>query len=138
MKKTLTLKNPIMINGQAVGEIEYDTNEITAALFAEAEARSKIAAGTKNVTITPSAEFAFALHPYLFFAAAVAVNAAYDFADLERIHGADLIAAMEIGRDFMLGSESPEESTSAEPSETTPELSTPALPSSPDGDSQTL
>ena len=64
MKSTLKLTNPIMINNEKVSELTYDTNEITAAMFSEAEARKKIAAGTKNVSITPTAEFDFSFHLY--------------------------------------------------------------------------
>lgn len=126
MKKILKLSNPIMINNVQVAELAYDTNEITAALFSEAETRKKIAAGSRNVAIVPAAEFDFSLHLYLFFAAVVAVNPGYDFSDVERIHGKDVIEAMTIGRDFILGSEKSAESTSDEQSENTAELSTQA------------
>ena len=126
MKNTLKLTNPIMINNEKVAELTYDTNEITAALFAEAETRKKIAAGSRNVAIVPAAEFDFSLHLYLFFAAVVAVNPGYDFADVERIHGCDVVEAMAIGRDFILKSEKSKGSTSDEQSETTPKPSTQA------------
>ena len=48
---TLTLKNPIMINGTEVKEMTYDINEIDGILFATAEIRKKAAAGMKNVTL---------------------------------------------------------------------------------------
>ena len=51
-KNTLTLKNPIMINGEKVSEMTYDTNEIDGVLFATAENKKKAAAGMKNMTIT--------------------------------------------------------------------------------------
>lgn len=127
MKETLKLKNPIMINNSSVSELTYDTNEITAAMFSEAEARKNVAAN-KNVAIVPAAEFDFSLHLYLFFAAVVAVNPGYDFADVERIHGADVVKAMAIGRDFILGSEKSEGSKSDEPSEPTVKPSTQASP----------
>ena len=129
-KQTMNLINPIMIDNNQVGELTYDSNEITATLFAEADARRKIAAGRKNVTIVPSAEFDYSLHLYLGFAAVIAVNPAYDFTDLERIHGRDVVEAMTIGRDFILASEKSKESSSDEQSETTHEPSTPQLPSS--------
>lgn len=123
MKETLVLKHPIMINNEKVCELSYDTEEITPALFSEAEARKRIAAGNRNVTIIPAAEFDFSLHLYLFFAAVVAVNPQYDFADVERIHGADLREAMTIGRDFILGSGESKENKSEGQSATTPEPS---------------
>lgn len=69
MKGTINLNKPITINGQLVTELTYDTEEITAALFCEADTRRRIDAGVKNVAIIPSAEFDFGLHPYLGMAA---------------------------------------------------------------------
>ena len=126
MKDILKLKNPIVVDGKTVSEMAYDTNEITAAQFAEADIKRKIAAGTKNVAITPAAEFDFSLHVYLGFAAIVAANPSVDFSDVERIHGADLVNVMDIGRNFILQSEVSTPETSDEQSETTAEPSTQA------------
>lgn len=119
--KTLKLKNPIMINGEKVAEMTYDANEIDGILFATAESKRKAAAGLKNTTITPAAEFDFGLHLYLGFAAIVAVNPSYDFSDVERIKGRDVVEVMAIGRNFMLASDqAQQENDSDEPTETTP------------------
>lgn len=123
MKNTLKLANPIMVNNQQVTELTYDTNEITGALFAEADVRRKVAAGTKNVTIVPAVEFDFGLHPYVGFAAVIAVNPQFDFSDLERIHGIDMVKFMEVGRNFLLKSEGSHQENSDEQSETTAKLS---------------
>ncbi|MBO5968602.1 MAG: hypothetical protein J6S14_08910 [Clostridia bacterium] len=133
--ETLKLKNPIKIDGKPVTEVTYDANEIDGILFATAEAKRKTAAGMKNTTLTPAAEFDFGLHLYLGFAAIVAVNPEYDFSDVERMKGGDLREVMHIGRNFMLGSEkeSPE-NDSDEPTETTPESTTQAQPSSNEND----
>jgi hypothetical protein len=123
----LTLKNPIMINGEKVSEVSYDTNEIDGVLFATAEAKKKAAAGMKNMSISAAAEFDFGLHLYLGYAAIIAVNPSYDFSDLERIKGHDTVEVMAIGRNFMLKSdEDVQENDSDEPTETTPESTTPA------------
>ena len=128
---TLTLKNPIMINGEKVSEMKYDINEIDGVLFATAEAKKKAAAGMKNMSVSAAAEFDFGLHLYLGFAAIIAVNPSYDFADLERMKGHDVVEVMAIGRNFMLKSdEASTESDSDEPTETTPESTTPARQSS--------
>ena len=125
--KTLKLKNSIMIDGKEVTEVTYDTNEIDGILFATAESKRKAAAGLKNTSITPAAEFDFGLHLYLGFAAIVAVNPEYDWADVERIKGRDVVEVMGIGRNFMLASDQePQENDSDEPIETTPESTTPA------------
>ena len=125
--KTLKLKNPIMIDGKEVIEVTYDSNEIDGILFATAESKRKAAAGIKNTTITPAAEFDFGLHLYLGFAAIIAVNPSYDFSDVERIKGHDVVEVMAIGRNFMLSSDQEQqENDSDEPIETTPESTTPA------------
>ena len=130
-KNTITLKNPIMINGEKVKELTYDINEIDGVLFATAETKKKAAAGMKNMTIAPAAEFDFSLHLYLGYAAIIAVNPSYDFSDLERIKGADVVEVMKLGRNFMLASDqASQESDSGEPTETTPESTTPAKPTS--------
>ena len=127
MKNTLKLKNPIMINGEKITEVTHDSNEIDGILFATAESKRKAAAGMKNTSITPAAEFDFGLHLYLGFAAIVAVNPSYDFSDVERIKGHDVVEVMAIGRNFMLASDQePQENDSDEPTETTPESTTPA------------
>ncbi len=125
--KTLKLTNPIMINGEKIAELTYDTNEIDGVLFATAETKKKAAAGMKNMTISAAAEFDFALHLYLGYAAIIAVNPTYDFSDLERIKGHDTVEVMGIGRNFMLASDkAAQESDSDAPTETTPESTTPA------------
>ena len=127
MKNTLKLKNPIMINGEKVTEVTHDSNEIDGILFATAESKRKAAAGMKNTSIAPAAEFDFGLHLYLGLAAIVAVNPSYDFSDVERIKGHDVVEVMAIGRNFMLASDQePQENDSDEPTETTPESTTPA------------
>lgn len=125
MTGTFKLHNPIDINGKSHEALAYDTNEITALLFTEAEAKRKSAAGLKNVTITPAVEFDFGLHLYLGFAAIIAKNPECDFTDMERIHGTDLIDIMAVGRNFLLKSEDATLSNSDEPSETTPKPTTP-------------
>ena len=126
-KGTRALKNPIKLDGKEVKEVTYDSNEIDGILFATAESKRKTAAGMKNTSITPAAEFDFGLHLYLGFAAIVAVNPSYDFSDVERIKGRDIVEVMAIGRNFMLASEQEQpQSDSGDPTETTPESTTPA------------
>lgn len=129
--KTLQLKNPIKINGELVDAVTYDANEIDGILFAEAEAKRKMAAGLRNSSITPAVEFDFGLHLYLGFAAIIAVNPKYDFADVERMKGRDVVEVMAIGRNFILKQEAEsQENVSGEHTETMPESITPAQQSS--------
>ena len=126
-KGVLTLKNPVMIDGKSIGEISYDSNEINGTLFVMAEAKKKAAAGMKNTTISPAAEFDTGLHLYLGFAVIIAVNPSYDFSDLERIKGRDVVEVMAIGRNFILTSEQGQQgSGSGGPTEITPESTTQA------------
>lgn len=128
---TLLLKNPIKIDGKEVTAVTYDSNEIDGILFATAEAKKKAAAGMKNTTIAPAAEFDFGLHLYLGFAAIIAANPTYDFSDVERIKGRDTVKVMAIGRNFMLASDKEQqENDSDEHTETTPESTTQAQQSS--------
>lgn len=122
---TLKLRNPIMINGKSVAEVTHDSNEIDGILFAMAESKRKAAAGLKSTSITIAAEFDFGLHLYLGFAAIIAVNPEYDFSDVERMKGRDVVEVMTIGRNFMLASEQErQQNASDEPTETTQESTT--------------
>lgn len=119
MQGIIHLANPIVVNNKPLSELEYNTGEITGQLFCEADAKRRIAAGTKNVSIAPAAEFDYGLHLYLGFAACVAANHELDFSDLERVHGADVVEVMAIGRNFILKSEDSAQSNSDEPIEIT-------------------
>ena len=126
MQNIIKLKKPITIDGKPVSEITYDADEITAVLYAEADAKKKVAAGMKNVSISPAVEFDFGLHLYMGFAAAIAVNPSYTFEDLERVKGADVMAFSNVGRNFLLQSDTSEENNSDERSEATAKPSTQA------------
>lgn len=119
MKGTIKLSNPITINGKQVVALAYDTVGITGALFCEADSRRRFAAGSKNISIAPAAEFDYGLHLYLGYAACVAAAPEVDFADLERIHGEDLVDIMAVGRNFIMKSEDSQQSNSDGPTETT-------------------
>lgn len=105
MDNKLTLKNPITVDGKEVAEVTYDTSAITGALFTEASIRFRTAGGSKNVSTTPVMEFDYAFHLYLGYAAIIAANSTFDWSDLERIHGIDVVYVTEIGRNFILKSE---------------------------------
>lgn len=125
MKKTLTLKNAIMVNNSEIKELEYDADEITAIMFTEAESRRKSAAG-KSSNTAQVAEMDTGLHLYMGFAAILAVNPALDFSDVERMHGVDLVDVMRIGRNFLLKLAESPDGSSAEPSAVTPAPTTQA------------
>jgi len=127
MKKTLTLRNPIKIDGKTVSKLTYDTEEITAQMFAEADASKMRASNSTRGNLSGAVELDYGLHLYLGFAAIKAVNPSYDTADLERIHGYDVMEVMKIGRNFITSrsEESSSPDNSDEQSETMPEPSTP-------------
>lgn len=127
MKGILTLKNPILIDGKQMSKLEYDTNEITGVLFAEADSRKMRANGSKGGNLSGAAELDYGLHLYLGYAAVIAVNPAIDFSDMERMKGSDVMEVMSVGRNFIMKREdSSQASESDEQSGTTPEPSTQA------------
>lgn len=125
MKETIRLSNPLTINGRQYAELTYDTNEITAQAFAEADARKLAASGSRSGNAAGAAELDYGLHLYLGFAAIIAVNPSIDISDLERIKGPDVMTVMRVGRDFISGrsggASGPDSSDG--PSGTTPEPS---------------
>ena len=114
MNGNITLKNPILVNGQEVNSLAYNAEGITSSLFCEADARKRAAGGAKSVSIAPAAELDYSLHLYLGFAAIIAATPSVDFSDLERIKGADVVDIMKIGRNFILKSEDSPENNSDE------------------------
>lgn len=129
--ESIKLKNPIQINGKAVNELTYDINEITPLGFAEAEYRKTRANGSKGAPSSAAVELDYSLHLYLGFAAIIAVNPAYDFNDLERVKGADVMEVMKVGRNFIIASaQGSTDEGSESASETTPASTTPAQQSS--------
>lgn len=115
--ETITLSNPIEINGKPYFELTYDFDEITIAQFAQAEGKSKQA--TKNVISI--AEFDYSLQFYLGAYAVIAINPEIDITDIERARGRDVMAIAEAGRFFTSTSEGSDQNSSEKPSETTPE-----------------
>lgn len=128
---TLELHTPIEINGKQVKELTYDIHAITVAQFSEAESR-KLSATPKGRA--GALELDYSMHVYLGMMAVVAVNPEIDVTDLERITGADIMAMMKIGRNFILGrsAEPSEENSSGEDLEIIPEPSTPRSETSKD------
>ncbi|MCL2549175.1 MAG: hypothetical protein FWE76_08435 [Symbiobacteriaceae bacterium] len=122
MQGTLKLKNPIALDGGKLTEVTYDTNEITAIMFLDADRR----ASPRELDVKVM-EVNTGFHFYLGCQAIIALNCRIDISDLERTKGSDVLAITKVGRLFFGQSEDSEEESSAAPSETTPEPS--ALPS---------
>lgn len=124
----IELKNPLKINGKTVKELSYDINQITAAGFAAAEFRKAQANGGKGAPSAAAVELDYSMQLYLGFAAILAVNPEYDYNDMERITGVDVMGVMKIGRNFILASaaEGSEADKSGDASETTPASTTQA------------
>ena len=125
-KKTLTLDDPILINGKQVTELTYDPMEITAAQFSEACSRSAALDKAKSVTFKMR-QSDYALHLYLGMMAVIAVNPDIDISDLERIKGYDVLELTDIGMLFIYRrwEATSKENNSEERSENTVDTSTP-------------
>jgi hypothetical protein len=125
MEGIIKLQNPIKIDGKTVDELKYDTNEITAELFASAEAK-KLSASHSTANLSGAMELDYPLHLYLGIAAVVAINSNYTFEDVARIKGRDVVEVMKIGRNFIMRSEESQEDDSDDLSETSPASTTQA------------
>ncbi len=125
MKKTLELANPFYITGERITKLEYDIDEITPALFAEAEAMKNKQTGSSRFQggAAGTMELDYSFHLYLGMAAIIALNPLYSFEDLLQIKGKDTYALMGVGRSFMMPSEESKEDNSEEQSETMQESS---------------
>lgn len=125
MKKTLTLDQPLLVNGEMRKELEYNPLEITADQFLEACQRAALRDKGATVSLKQK-ENDYALHMYLGMSAVIACNPEISFEDLERVKGYDTLKFTDIGWLFILrtsGGHS-EESNSDVPLENTAELST--------------
>lgn len=129
MKETITLRNPLLVNGVERKELTYDFNEIDCdgftMAFNYASSKSLVAAQKGKpsaIVMEQDANF----HMYLGMAAIIAVNSDIDMSDLERIKGFDTVAISALGRNFIIGrSEEPSSQSSLEEqSEATPESTT--------------
>lgn len=123
----LKLKNAIKVNGILVDILKYDPEAITVDLFVEADSYA-----TKKVANLASSRMSVqemdnTFHLCLFWASAIALDAKISFDDMNQVKGmSDIKRMTQVGRSFILTSEDDsEEETSGEPSEITPEPTTP-------------
>lgn len=124
MKGEVTLTHPILINGASVKTLTYDSDEITAIQFIDAETKKLTAGFNRGGNLAGAFEVDYSFHLYLGFAAIIAINPNIDYADLERIKGGDLKGVISVGRNFIMpkSEENSEENISGGQSETTPEF----------------
>jgi hypothetical protein len=99
MKDTITLKNPIYIDGSPKMILTYDTEQITGEQFIEAESLAMKMIG-KNVKASVL-EVDYSLHTYLGFASIIAINPEITIEELMQIKGSDNVKITRIGRDFI-------------------------------------
>lgn len=132
MKQVLKLNHPIKIGDKTYQELAYDADEITVDAFAEAN-RVRTVEASRAGGLSMLIEGDNQMHVYLGFQAIRALNPGLGFGDLYALHGGDIIAVMNIGRNFILGSGESGPGSSEEPSENTPESSIQALPISKNG-----
>ena len=100
----ITLSKPVLINGVEVKEMTYDTDEISGALYAQAESAKMKASGSKGGNLAEGV--------------------------IDRNKGRSLREFARIGRGFFIASGDSEADSSDEQSETTPEPTTQARQSS--------
>lgn len=125
MQGTIVLSRPILIDGNQVKELDYSLDEITPALFAEAEAMKNKESGASRFQggAAGTMELDYSFHLYLGAAAIIAVNPGWTFEDILRVKGQDIYKLMGIGRSFMMPSDDSQEDSYEEPSEITQEYS---------------
>ena len=110
MKGKIELKKAIMIDGNEVNTLTYDTDKITV----ESYLRALSHATQKSRGITGmNIKFDAGAHLVLGMYAVLAENPQYDITDIERVSGYDIIQLVDIGMAFIIGRE--EQTT--EPSE---------------------
>lgn len=127
MRQKIELKQPILINGKNLKELEYDFEELTcedyatAATYADAKAFRAAQSGKPGAVIM---EQNISFHMYLGMTAVVAANRELiDIADMERIKGYDLVSITQVGRNFIArrSAEPSDQNSSEGQSEVTPE-----------------
>lgn len=94
---SIKLKHPITVNGKKRSKLNYNAEEITGDMYAEA---CKKARENTNGTYE-TAEIDYTLQLYIGFESIIAVNSDIDLADLEiGVRGPDLVKIAGIGRTF--------------------------------------
>lgn len=110
MKGKIELKKAIMIDGNEVNTLTYDTDKISVESYLKALSRAtQKSGGITGVNIKLDA----GAHLILGMYAVLAENPQYDITDIERVTGYDIIQLVDIGMAFIIGRE--EQTT--EPSE---------------------
>ncbi len=100
MLEKIILKKPIMINGTEVKELTYDFDELTVEDYTNAETAKARSMGSTGSMVQKVAQVDSSLHIYLALAAVIAVNRNYDFIDLIKIKGFDVVKLMKAGQSF--------------------------------------
>lgn len=101
MKKTLTLRQPILINGIEYKELDYDIEAITTEQYLRA--CSKAAESDRGMmSKLKQKENDYALHMYLGYEAVIACNPEIDYEDLKRASGFDVLSFTDLGWLFIM------------------------------------
>lgn len=102
MKGTIELKKAIMIDGNEVKSLTYDTSKITVDSYLKALSHAtQKSGGITGVNIKLDAGAHLVLGMY----AVLAENPQYDITDIERVSGSDIIQLVDIGMAFTIGRE---------------------------------
>lgn len=100
MVETISLRAPILIDGEQVRELTYDIDSITPDQFVEAEVLAANIATSIRKMSTKVVELDAGFHYYLGVMAIIAANPSYSVQDVERVKGPDVMKIMRIGRNF--------------------------------------
>lgn len=101
MIEKINLRAPVLIDGEKVRELTYDTDLVTSDQFIQAEILAANAATRLRMVSTKVVELDAGFHYYLGVMAILAVNPEYAVQDVERIKGPDVLKVMKVGRNFM-------------------------------------
>ena len=115
--QTIKLQRPILVDGERIHELAYDTDAITAEQFIEAEAYAANVAASRQRPYNKIAELDNGFHLALGMEAVIATNESLSLEDLSRVRGFDLMRLMEIGRNFTMGSAEEDAAEETEPNE---------------------
>lgn len=122
MEGVITLRKPVLIDGEEVRELAYDIDEIGSEQFMEADARAAAKAAGVDGPVVKVPELDTGFHFYLGVMAVLAANPGYMVEDVERVKGPDLMQVARVGRNFMTaGAEEDEDEDFPEPEDETGE-----------------
>ena len=115
----ITLRKPLLINGEYRKELTYDIDELDINRITKAEGLKAKIGGQDTVGTISIAQTDYALHICIGMHAIMAVNSDIEVEDLQRLKGYDLTKLAAIGQRFFIEPVEQEQATSSEQQEDT-------------------